>query len=394
MGVVCLASQDWNSHLGVPQQIMGRVVAEVPVVYIDPPRSITSRLQGWESKAQDPVRHMDVAQSVDVARRAAPARALPVHNLPVPVSRLLRGINGLSMRNWFRSILAEQGEKQPLYWVFEPASIQHLPHLPKGPVVYDCIDYWAGYFPEGSRRHTVINQMDQAMAERADVVFAGSDMVFERHKAFNAQTHLIRHAADFGHFNSAASDSAGVHTGLQHLSDQKVIGLCGILDKRVDVVSMAAIAARRPDWHLVFVGPVQDNLDVSAFDGLPNVTLTGMADVSDLPLYIKGFDVCLIPYLIDEFVRGIYPLKLHEYLATGKPVVSTPIPAVMPHSDLVWIAEGADKLEQAIEQAMQDNDPDRVAARIALARDNNWEGRVEDKLNVIRERIGDGWAQN
>ena len=96
---------------------MARVVAEGPVVYIDPPRSITSRLQGWESKANDPVLHMDVAQSVDVTRLAAPARALPVHNLPIPVSRLLRRINGLSMRNWFRSVLAEQGEKQPLYWL-------------------------------------------------------------------------------------------------------------------------------------------------------------------------------------------------------------------------------------------------------------------------------------
>ena len=93
-------------------------------------------------------------------------------------------------------------------------------------------------------------------------------------------------------------------------------------------------------------------------------------------------------------MRGIYPLKLHEYLATGKPVVATSIPAVMPHSDLVWIADGADELEQAIERAMQDNDPDRVAARVALARDNSWEGRVADKLNIIRERVGDDWAQD
>ncbi len=394
MGIVCFASQDWNSHLGVPQQIMGRVAEFYPVVYIDPPRSLTSRLQGWDSKAGEPARHLDVAKAKDVVRLAAPARALPIHNLPVPISRVLRRINGMMLRGWFRSVLLEQNEKQPLYWVFEPASVQHLKYLPKGPVVYDCIDYWAGYFPVGSRRHKVINQMDRLMAKRADIVFAGSDKVFERHKLYNSQTHLVRHAADFHHFNTAASDQAAIHPALQHLAGKKVIGLCGILDKRVDVASLAAIARRRADWHFVFVGPVQDNLDISALNGMANVTLTGMAEVSELPQYIKGFDVCLIPYLIDDFVRGIYPLKLHEYLATGKPVVSTPIPAVLPNSDLVWIAEGDQGLEQAISQALDDTSPKRVAARIALARDNSWEGRVADKLAVIHEKVADGWSHH
>ena len=94
--------------------------------------------------------------------------------------------------------------------------------------------------------------------------------------------------------------------------------------------ALQTIAGRRPDWHFVLVGPVQPNLDVSPIEALPNVTLTGMAEVSELPGYVRAFDVCMIPYLIDDFVRGIYPLKLHEYLAAGKPVVTTPIPAVLP----------------------------------------------------------------
>ncbi|MGB3553767.1 MAG: glycosyltransferase [Jannaschia sp.] len=386
MDIVCLASQDWNSHLGVPQQIMARVAVHHRVVYVDPPRSVTSAATGgWRSLANEAPRHLDVARAADVIRVAAPGRALPIHALPGALSRAVRAVNGRTLRGWWREMLQEHDIADPLYWVFEPASVQHLPHLPDGPVVYDCIDHWAGYFPREGRRHANIAGMDREMARLADLIFVSSDRLYELHRPHGDRLHLQHHAADFTHFNRAAGGDLPVAPDLAEIvaSGRKIIGLCGILDKRVDVASLAAIAGRRPDWHFVLVGPVQANLDIGPVAERDNVTLTGMAEVSELPGYVRGFDVCLIPYLIDDFVRGIYPLKLHEYLATGRPVVSTSVPAVMPHADIVHIGDGPDGLEAAILRALADDAPDRVSARIDLARRNSWDVRVAEKLRLI-----------
>jgi glycosyltransferase involved in cell wall biosynthesis len=285
--------------------------------------------------------------------------------------------------------MTEADISRPLYWAFEPASIQHLPHLPPAPVIYDCIDRWAGYFPEGSRRHRTVSDMDRRLAARADLIFVGSEALRTLHSGHSAPVHLQHHAADFALFNRAADPSYPMAASVAALrrSGRRIVGLCGILDKRVDVASLARIAERRRDWELVLVGPVQRNLDVGALASLENVTMVGPVEAPDLPAHIRGFDVCLIPYLIDEFVRGIYPLKLHEYLATGRPVVATPIPAVLPYADRIEIAEGADGIEAAIERALADDASERVAARIALARRNGWDTRVAEKLRIAREAL-------
>lgn len=383
MDIVCLASQDWNSHLGVPQQLMARVAADHRVIYVDPPRSLTSALNGWRPDTDANVRHLQVADASKVIRAAAPGRSIPVHNLPLPAARLMRSVNGRFLRGWFRDLLDRHSVTNPVYWVFEPASVQHLPHLPKGPVVYDCIDSWAGYFPEGSRRHGTITDMDTRLTQTADLVFVGSTSLRDSHLPLNSNTHMIHHAADFHHFNQATSEDYPVAEAVHFDDARPVIGLAGILDKRVDTESLTIIAKRHPEWRFAFVGPVQANLDVSALEALENVAMIGMVPASELPAYVKGFDVCLIPYLIDEFVKNIYPLKLHEYLATGRPVVSTSVPAVLPYADLIEIADGADALEQSILAALADTGPDRLAARIELARENSWENRVADKMNLI-----------
>ena len=389
MDVVCLSSQDWNAHLTVPQQIMARVAADHRVLYIDPPRSLTSAaLSGWVPPPPGEARHMDMAAARDVVRRSPPGRAVPIHNLPPVLSAAARRVNGLALRSWFRRTMAGEGIEAPVYWVFEPASVQHLPHLPPGPLIYDCIDLWAGYFPEGSRRHRNIAAMDLALATRADLVFVGSEMLRRLHEGkAGGPVHLQHHAADFALFNRAAAPDYPVAPALAErlTAGRTVVGLCGILDKRVDVGSLAAIAGRRPDWLLVLVGPVQRNLDIAALEACENVAMIGAVAPGELPGFVRGFDVCLIPYLIDDFVRGIYPLKLHEYLAAGKPVVSTPVPAVLQYADRIEIAEGADGIEAAILRALADDAPDRAAGRIALARANGWDVRVAEKLRIVRE---------
>ncbi len=384
--IVCLASQDWNSHLGVPQQTMARLARSNRVIYVDPPRSLTSARSGWRKSNPEHDLHLDVAAAAKVQREVPPTVSLPLHALPAALSEMVQHINGNLLKGWFRDLMRRHGVNHPLLWVFEAAAAAHVPHFGAVPMVYDCIDEWAGYFPPGSNHHANITRMDTWLCQRADAVFCGSESLMARKAGLNGNIHVVHHAADFDHFSKAGLAETKVPDDIAGIA-RPIVGVMGILDKRVDIALLAAIARTRPDWSLVFVGPVQANLDIGPLSGIANVHFLGGRTVSELPACVKGFDVCLIPYVIDDFTRSIYPLKLHEYLAGGKPVVSTPIPAVRAHGDVAIIADGAEGFVRAIEHALKDTAPERNEARIACARQNAWDIRIAQKCRIVEDTI-------
>jgi glycosyltransferase involved in cell wall biosynthesis len=133
----------------------------------------------------------------------------------------------------------------------------------------------------------------------------------------------------------------------------------------------------------VLVGPARAGMDLTRLESCANVYLLGNKDVAELPAYIKGMDVTLIPYRVNEATRNIYPLKLQEYLATGKPVVSSPMPAVLPYGGVVYIGEGPEDWAGLVVRALREDNPERRAARQAVARENSWDRRVEEKAGHV-----------
>ena len=380
--IICIASQDWDSHLGVPQQIMARLAATNRVLYVNPPRSILRRAEIAARAGRLHTLHLDVAAARAVEVIDPPAVTWPVFNIPPAVAGPLRAMNGAVLGAWLRRQAARRGFAAPVLYIFAMQGAQLLGRVPAACTVYDCIDEWAGYETTGSRSWHNTRAMDEALCRGSDAVFVGSDHLAQLKTGLNPETHMVRHAADFAHFNTAAAATIEVPDDIAALPAPRV-GLVGVLDKRVDLDILAHLAGARPDLSLVLIGPVLPNLDLSALTRRPNVHLLGMRTVPQLPAYIAGLDVCLIPYLIDDFTRNIYPLKLHEYLASGRPVVSTPVPACVAHADLVGIADTPAGFLAAVEAALADRAPERDAARIALARANDWEDRVAAKSAVI-----------
>src|SRR5262249_25940015 len=141
------------------------------------------------------------------------------------------------------------------------------------------------------------------------------------------------------------------------------------------------LADRHPDWSIVLVGRCMPNLDTRLLREAPNVHLLGMRPVDDLPAYCKSFDVCMLPYKIVDFTRTILPLKLIEYLPTGKPVVTTALPAAYEFKDVYYIAETIDEYERMVIEALSES-PEMAERRVARGREYNWDDLVEKRMRV------------
>jgi UDP-galactopyranose mutase len=195
---------------------------------------------------------------------------------------------------------------------------------------------------------------------KADVVFTGGQSLYESKRRFHHNVHAFPSSVDVAHFEKARAP-------LSEPDDQISIprprlGFYGVLDERFDAALIGALAAARPDWQFVMLGPVA-KIQHADLPHAPNIHYLGQKSYDDLPRYLAGWDVALMPFAINEATRFISPTKTPEYLAAGRPVVSTPIADVVSRygeSGVVRIADDAVSFERAIESALEDGQ-DRAA---------------------------------
>ena len=253
----------------------------------------------------------------------------------------------------------------PILWVSYPPHVHLLPRYGAGMVVFDAVDEPAEEFAHWAAGVTLLRA-------RADVVFASSSSLYESHARLHPSVHLCPNAADFTHFSRAAADGA-VPNDLADITPP-IIGYHGALANWIDWDLIGATAAANPDLSFVFIGPL-----FTGGERLPtgnNLHYLGHRDYRLLPNYLRGFDVGIIPFRLSPMTKGCDPIKLWEYLAAGKPVVSTPLPEVQQYSEISVAgtpAEFGAALREALAMA---NDPGAIAARQALARSNSWEARA------------------
>ncbi len=169
-----------------------------------------------------------------------------------------------------------------------------------------------------------------------------------------------------------------------------MIGFAGnFMTLKVDFELLEAVAAARPEWTLLLIGPVQPDAEAAlkSLQRHENVTWLGLKAYADLPRFVAAFDVGIIPYTRNAYTQSCQPVKLYEYLAAGKPIVASGLPALADKEPDVVLAEGADGFVAAIEDALRlDSDDDR-ARRMALAAQNTWENRASTLLDLVSQAL-------
>lgn len=291
----------------------------------------------------------------------------------LPVNRLdhILPLWSAVQRPALRAVYRRLGFHRPAVMLVAPSELPLARMLPHGPSLY-----WTG--------DEVTMPGEPAVVRYVDRILAISDPAFLRQPTRYADK-LMRFSTGvpFRLYNGALSSSY-VPQDLRGVA-RPIVGYAGsVTASRVDLQVFPEQARRHPGVSFVVIGPM--DAEAQAFFArmrAPNLHVLGAKPYSEVPHYIKCFDVGLIPYLLTTFNLAANPLKLYEYLALGKPVVSSSIPAVRAFGDAVWFAEGADELARAIVDALADREPSRVEQRLAIARAHDTEHLARELANLV-----------
>jgi glycosyltransferase involved in cell wall biosynthesis len=288
-----------------------------------------------------------------------------------------------TLNRWFgawavRRAMRIAGIDTPILWFLVPHPSFMLDSIRHRLAIYYCIDDYAAH-PGVDVEH--IKACDHHLTQHADHVFVAPPALVERKRAVNPATSFSPHGVDVDLFARAQQAQTVVPPRAAALG-QPVIGYFGLIAPWTNVELIAFLARERPQWQFLLVGHASTNVDELA--RLRNVTMVGPQPYETLPAWAKAFDVAIIPYRMNQQVANANPLKLREYLATGKPVVSVPTREVEQFGELLHVAlEPADYLA-AVEAALADKDPARREARMASVSAMSWDHRVEQTWQVVQ----------
>jgi len=384
--IVCVSRQDW--HAGLPtnrQQIMIRAAQRGHrVLFVEsgghigrhlwrlvtgPDRgSVARRLFGGEQPAE--------SITVEKALTFVPwGQKFPLAN------RINSRFTGARIRRAARGLGGPR-----ILWIYDPTAFELVGQAGEDLTVYDVVDDYAEQVGPDARRRRFVAAADEAAACRSQIVFATTTGLYERQLQRNPETHLVRNGADFAHFSHTNGTAPEVRSFAG-----PVVGFAGNLTaEKVDFALLEAVARARPEWSLVLVGPPAENArgQLDRLGALDNVHALGFRPYEELPAYVSGFSVGVIPYRATAYTRNCSPLKVYEYLAAGKAVVASGVPELSGMEPDVTLADRPEAFVAAIESALAASSPEAVARRRATAEQNTWEARTERLLDLVGGRLG------
>jgi glycosyltransferase involved in cell wall biosynthesis len=249
--------------------------------------------------------------------------------------------------------------------------------------VYYCIDDYAAH---PGMDVAAIQALDDHLTRQADVVFVAPRALLDAKKKLNPNVHFSPHGVDFDLF-AKASDALTEPAAETHTLRHPIVGYFGSLAPYIDVDLLVYLAQSRPDWTFLFVGYV--SADVTALRACPNVVLAGPKPYETLPRWAKAFDVAICPYQVNRQVVNSNPLKLREYLATGKPVVSVVIPESSKFAEVVYLASDREQYRDAIARAIAEDTPDRRRRRMDAVAGSSWDARFRETVAVVDRALGE-----
>jgi len=323
--LLCFSHLRWDFVYQRPNHLMARAARDRRVFFVEEPEFVE----------QAPNLRVSTVDGIHIVRPLLP-----------------EGLSPEGARLTLELLLQElvEGERidRPWLWYYTAMALPATRALQGSAVIYDCMDELSAF--RGAPPDLV--RLEAELIDRADVVFTGGRSLWEAKADRHPRVHAMPSAVDVGHFRAARQPGDDPRDQAQ--IGRPRIGYYGVIDERIDQALLEAVAAARPEWQIVLVGPVA-KLTPDEVPSAPNIHHLGLKHYDELPAYVRGWDVAIMPFAINEATRYISPTKTPEYLAAGRPVVSTPVRDVVePYGrlDVVRIAETADAFVAAIDQAL------------------------------------------
>lgn len=345
--IVCLSHLGWDYVWQRPQQLLSRLARRYPVLYINEP-GIDPALPGPPS-----ARLVERRGSVVAWQPVFPDRAEVHAQWRACYAGLVADL--LVMHGWaFRRGDDLTAVRPIILWFYTPTPVYMVDLLPASLVIFDVMDDLASF--RGAAEDLATREA--MLLRRADLVFAGGRSLFAARRERHANIHLFSSGVDLEHFESTLRPETEVAAAIADLP-RPVLGYYGVIDERIDLPLLDALAASHPEWSIVLVGPVT-KIAPTSLPRRPNLHYPGQQPYSELPRFLKGFDVCLMPFAINDATRSISPTKALEYMAAHRPIVSTPVPDVVANwADVLTVADTPAAFGAAITAALNESADER-----------------------------------
>ena len=261
---------------------------------------------------------------------------------------------------------------------YETADVDFWTQVPARIKVFDCADDAVHFFAPGSAGARNVLRTEARILGHADLVFASAPKLLERLSTAHRRVVLVPNGADVAHF--AFDPSRPVPAELESVRGP-VLGYVGAIESWIDVELIARTADILTEYTVVLVGPA--GCDVSALAARKNILLAGRKPYAELPGWLQRFDVCMLPFSVNELTRSVDPIKFYEYCAAGKPSVSTRLPTMVARGDMVYLAGGPEEFASQVRRAQSEDSPALRERRVTLARENSWAARAEVIVRAI-----------
>ena len=313
------------------------------------------------------------------------AEGLKVRTLvQIPLHRFacVRWLNRTLMVATLRRLMWREGIRRPISWFLVPHLASVVGKLDERLSVYYCIDDYAAL---PGVNWEAVRAMDEELTRRADLVFVASDTLFEAKLRSNPRTFVSPHGVDFEHFARAQDERLAIPPDMAHLP-RPVVGFFGLIERWIDLELIDFLAERRPQWTFVLIGRVAVPGD--QVPRRPNIQWLGHRPYEQLPAYAKGFDAAIIPYRLTQQVLHANPIKLREYLATGKPVVSVSTPEIDKYADVVETAHSREEFLAKLDAVLAEPaTPAAIQRRMSRVATEGWDARLAEVLAIVNRQL-------
>lgn len=385
LNIVCLSSARWdNPFRGNRQQIMRALSQEHNILFVH--LSVSLSFREWL--------RLLLSNNVSSLPLKPVDPGVWLYTPPYNFFPGLRFRPMMALRDWLlaamiRRSLRKLGWRRYIVWTYYFGSSRIVNRLGGELKLYDCVDNHTGYalFHQDLKSSKRIEDRERALMKAVDILISLSRPSYQRNKAAGPRAYHVSTGVEFDLFHRGADSNLPLPADLMAIPTPRVGFIGSISPYRFDADLISYLAKKLPRLSIVLVGRSEDVPAIRSLASLSNVHFLGHKPYRLLPDYLRGFEICLAPYPLNPHTNFISPLKFLEYLAAGKPVVSTAIDELVSggFSDLISIAEDSEEFVSLIRKHLNADDPMERLRRIEYARENTWEKRADRIMRLIRE---------
>lgn len=382
LDIICFGGEDWWYHNRghIDMQLMRRFARVGTTLYVNSIVMQKPKLARWTGGSKS-FTHKLIRKARSIFRGLRKSDAgfwvyspfsLPVHHIG-----WLRKLNEIILRLQLRFVARKLGIRNPVIWVACPAACDVALRIKKTKLVYQRTDRFEEYPNVDSE---IISQYDRRLKANADLTVFVNSTLYDEESDQCRKAILLDHGVDFDMF-ATAENSEEVPNDIRDIK-KPIVGFFGGIDGHTsDIELVEKVTDLLSELSFVFIGKA--STDCSQLVSRENVWMLGQKPYEQIPNYGKCFDVAIMPWRQNRWIQACNPIKLKEYLALGKPIVSTPFAELQKYRDVVYEAKTPEEFADCIKKALVEDNPERIAARRSKVKDASWKSKAEQVMNEL-----------